>query len=120
MRYSKVVAQKTNHKATIGTPNSIVFCTTCQGRIGSTKGCKKCDRFNADHADCDIRARFGKRVTILREQYGMTQKELCIALDMDRSYLSDVENARKGISLEMVEVFALGFRISLSELLRGV
>jgi len=68
----------------------------------------------------DIRVRFGNRISGLRDKKGWTQKEMAEKFGIDRSFLSDIERARKSISLPMCEVFALGFEISLSELLKGV
>jgi transcriptional regulator with XRE-family HTH domain len=41
-------------------------------------------------------------------------------LGIDRSYISDVERGRKSISLPMMEVIALGMKMSLSDLLRDL
>ena len=41
-------------------------------------------------------------------------------LAVDRTFISDVERGRKSISLPMLEVLALGLRMSLSELLRDI
>lgn len=50
----------------------------------------------------------------------MTQLQMAIYLGIDRSYISDLERGRKSISLPMMEVVALGFGLTLSDLLRDI
>lgn len=69
---------------------------------------------------CDVGTRFGERLRGLRRGSNMTQIDMAVAFGIDRSYISDVECGKKGISLATLEVVALGFHISLSELLRDL
>jgi len=46
--------------------------------------------------------------------------QMAIDLGMDRSFLSDIERGRKSITLPFVERIAVGFRLSLSDLLKDV
>jgi DNA-binding XRE family transcriptional regulator len=64
--------------------------------------------------------RFGIRLRTLRKAHGMTQLDLAVNFGIDRSFISDVERGKKGISLPMLEVLALGFRMSVSQLLEDV
>ncbi len=50
----------------------------------------------------------------------MTQLQIAIAFGIGRSYISDVERGRKSISLPMLEVIALGMKLSLSDLFRNL
>lgn len=50
----------------------------------------------------------------------MTQLQMAITFGMDRSYISDVERGRKSISLPMLEVIALGMKVSLSVLFQDL
>lgn len=61
--------------------------------------------------------RFGVRLRKLRHARGMTQLQVAVAFGIDRTFLSDLERGRKSLSLPFLEVFALGFGLSLSELL---
>jgi transcriptional regulator with XRE-family HTH domain len=45
---------------------------------------------------------------------------MAIEFGIDRTFISDVERGRKSISLPIMEVMALGFKMSLSELLRDI
>ncbi len=66
---------------------------------------------------CD---RFGVRLRELRLSRNMCQVEMAVGFGIDRSFISDVERGRKAIGLPMLEVIALGFGITLAELLRDL
>jgi ribosome-binding protein aMBF1 (putative translation factor) len=68
----------------------------------------------------DIASRFGRRIRELRQARGMTQVEVAVTFGIDRTFISDVERGRKAVCLPTLEVFALGFGVSLSDLLRGI
>lgn len=71
-------------------------------------------------ASWDIGTRFGERLRQLRRAHRMTQLDMAILLGIDRSFISEVECAKKGISLELLEVIALGFHLTLSDLFRDI
>lgn len=68
----------------------------------------------------DIGSRFGRRIRELRLARGMTQVDVAVYFGIDRTFLSDLERGRKGLCLTTMEIFALGFNMSLSELLRDL
>jgi DNA-binding XRE family transcriptional regulator len=68
----------------------------------------------------DVSSRFGVRLRELRRERNMTQLQMAVEFGIDRTFISDVERGRKSISLPMLEVLALGFNLSLSELLRDI
>lgn len=68
----------------------------------------------------DIASRFGRRIRQLRQAKEMTQMEVAARFGIDRTFISDVERGRKSVCLPTLEVFALGFGVSLSDLLRGI
>ncbi len=68
----------------------------------------------------DISARFGLRLRELRRSRNITQLRMAVDFGIDRSFISDVERGKKSISLVFLEVIALGLKIELSELLRGL
>ena len=68
----------------------------------------------------DISSRFGLRLRELRRARNMTQLRMAVDFGIDRSFISDVERGRKSISLHMLEVIALGLKVSLSDLLDGI
>jgi DNA-binding XRE family transcriptional regulator len=64
-----------------------------------------------------IDARFGVRMRELRKERQWTQLYMATHLGIDRSHLSDVERGRKSMTLSLIQVVALGFGISVAELL---
>jgi transcriptional regulator with XRE-family HTH domain len=68
----------------------------------------------------DIRVRLGNRVRGLRRERGWKQVEMAEMLGIDRSYLSEIENGKKDPSLRVLKTIADGFKVSLSQLLRGL
>jgi transcriptional regulator with XRE-family HTH domain len=67
-----------------------------------------------------LEARFGQRLRALRRAQNMTQLRMAVDFGIDRSFISDVERGKKSISLVFLDVIALGLKVELSELLRGV
>jgi DNA-binding XRE family transcriptional regulator len=67
-----------------------------------------------------ISDRFGIRLRTLRKARGMTQLEMSVAFGIDRSFISDVERGKKAISLPLLEVIAIGFGMSMSDLLADI
>jgi ribosome-binding protein aMBF1 (putative translation factor) len=68
----------------------------------------------------DVSSRFGERLRNLRRERNLTQVRMAVDFGIDRSFISDVERGRKSISLPMLEVIALGLKMTLSELLRDL
>lgn len=67
-----------------------------------------------------ITDRFGTRLRELRASRHMSQIDMAIAFGIDRSFISDVERGRKSIGLPMLEVIAIGFGMTLAQLLDGL
>jgi transcriptional regulator with XRE-family HTH domain len=68
----------------------------------------------------DIRVRLGSRIRALRRERGWTQVEMAEMLGVDRSYLSEIETGKKDPSLRVLKTIADGFKLSLSQLVRGL
>lgn len=68
----------------------------------------------------DVGHRFGQRLRELRRERSLTQVRMAAEFGIDRSFISDVERGKKSLSLPMLEVIALGMKVSLSELLRDI
>ena len=68
----------------------------------------------------DVGSRFVVRLRIMRKERAMTQLQMAIIFGIDRSYISDVERGRKSISLPMLEVIAIGMKVSLSVLFQDL
>lgn len=61
--------------------------------------------------------KFGRRIRTLRRELKLTQVAMADHLGVDRSFLSDLENGKKSVSLSYLETIAQGFKLSLSQLL---
>ena len=67
-----------------------------------------------------VSSRFGVRLRQLRKENNLTQIQMAVDFGIDRTFISDVERGRKSLSLPMLEIFALGLNMTLSELLTGI
>jgi transcriptional regulator with XRE-family HTH domain len=68
----------------------------------------------------DICVRVGKRIRALRKARQWHQDDLALHVGLGRTYISNVERGNKNPSLRSLEVFALGFGMTLSEFLKDV
>ena len=64
--------------------------------------------------------RFGERLRQLRIARGLSQVEMAHQFGIDRGHISEMESGKKNVCLPMLEVLARGFRVTISELLKGV
>jgi transcriptional regulator with XRE-family HTH domain len=77
-------------------------------------------QYSRRQGERDICYRFGRRLRDLRKAHGMTQTRMATKFGINRSFLSDIEKGKTSIGLATAEILALGFEISLSELLKGL
>jgi transcriptional regulator with XRE-family HTH domain len=68
----------------------------------------------------DICIRFGKRVRKLRMQRGWTQVDMAVHTGLGRVFISDLERGKKEACIRSIEILALGFDLTVSQLMRGV
>ncbi len=61
---------------------------------------------------------FGKRVREKRLSMKLSQEKLANLADIDRTYLPDIENGRRNVSLIVAEKIAKALGVSLIELLQ--
>lgn len=78
------------------------------------------EREDLYYKTASLTCRFGERLRELRKQRSLSQMAMAMRFGIDRCYISDLERGRKSASLPMIEVLALGFDISLSELFKGL
>ena len=62
----------------------------------------------------------GMRIRFLRQQRRWSQEDLALIANINKNYISDLENGRRNPSLEILERIASTFGISLAELFKGV
>jgi transcriptional regulator with XRE-family HTH domain len=68
----------------------------------------------------DIRVRFGKALRERRHTLGVSQEEFADICGLDRTYVGGIERGERNVALVNVEKIARAFKVTLSELFRGV
>ena len=63
----------------------------------------------------DIKEKVGQRIKVLRKDLGLSQESLAYKAEVDRTYVTDVENGRRNVSLEILERLVKALEISFSE-----
>jgi transcriptional regulator with XRE-family HTH domain len=56
----------------------------------------------------DIRVRIGKRIKELRLGLSLTQEALADKVDLDKTYINEVENGKRNVSVVNLEKIILG------------
>jgi transcriptional regulator with XRE-family HTH domain len=64
--------------------------------------------------------KFGERLKELRSKNNFTQEDLADKVGVDRSYMGFLERGEKNPTLEKLTLIAKAFKISLSELFKGL
>ncbi|MEK6396520.1 MAG: helix-turn-helix transcriptional regulator [Terriglobus sp.] len=67
-----------------------------------------------------VRERFGERVRQLRAEHELTQEDLAYRSGVGRVFISQIENGHKEACLGVLDALAGSFKITLSELMKGV
>ncbi len=62
-----------------------------------------------------IKEDVGKRLKVLRMQKGLSQEDLAYKSNLDRTYITYIENARKNVTIETLYKITQALGISLSE-----
>lgn len=60
--------------------------------------------------------KFGQNLKRIRKRMNMTQEELATKMEISRSYLSDIENGRKNLSIKTVKKLADSLGLSVNDL----
>jgi transcriptional regulator with XRE-family HTH domain len=68
----------------------------------------------------DICVRFGRRLRKLRANRGWSQAYLAEVSGIGRSHISELENGRREAGLRVLEMLAVSFDLTTSELLKTV
>jgi transcriptional regulator with XRE-family HTH domain len=63
----------------------------------------------------DIKLRVGQRIKELRKKLELSQEALANEAEVDRTYMTDVENGRRNISVEVLERIIMALKVSYSE-----
>ena len=65
----------------------------------------------------EVRQAFGRRVRYLREERKLSLRQFAATIDMDKSFLSNIEHGRKSPSLDTIERIAGGLDVTMSYLM---
>ncbi len=63
----------------------------------------------------DIKLKIGQRIKELRKELSLSQESLAYKAEVDRTYVTDVENGRRNVSVEILERLIKALDISISE-----
>jgi transcriptional regulator with XRE-family HTH domain len=65
-----------------------------------------------------ISKKLGQNIKRIRLHSKMSQGDICRKLDMDRSYMSAIENGKKNITIQQLERLAKALGVSIDKLLK--
>lgn len=71
-------------------------------------------------AQANVLKKTGLRIKTLRMERHMTQERLSNDIGMAQSYLAEVENGKRNVSLVNIARIARGLGVQLSELFEGI
>lgn len=63
----------------------------------------------------DIKVRVGLRIKELRQRIRLSQEALALKSEIDRTYITDVENGKRNVSIVLLEKILNGLDVSFSE-----
>lgn len=63
----------------------------------------------------NIKEKIGQRIRILRKELNLSQEALALKSEVDRTYMTDVENGRRNVSIEILEKIINALKISFTE-----
>ncbi|HMU11081.1 MAG TPA: helix-turn-helix transcriptional regulator [Ferruginibacter sp.] len=68
-----------------------------------------------DLTKMDIKLKIGQRIKVLRKEIGLSQEALAYKAEVDRTYVTDVENGRRNVSVEILEKIIIALNISVKD-----
>ncbi len=63
----------------------------------------------------DIKTKVGNRIRELRKELNLSQEALALKAEVDRTYMTDVENGRRNISIEILEKIISALEVSVKD-----
>lgn len=68
----------------------------------------------------NIEEQLGMRIRFLRKQKNMSQEQLSFESDINKNYISDLENGTRNPSLKVIARLAKALNVTLEELFMGI
>ena len=59
-----------------------------------------------------------KNIKRIREEKGISQGDICRALNLDRGFVSSIENAKRNPTLSTIEKIATAFGVGVGDLIK--
>ena len=63
----------------------------------------------------DIKLKIGQRIKELRKGLELSQESLAYKAEVDRTYVTDVENGRRNVSVEILERLIKALEVSVTD-----
>ena len=63
----------------------------------------------------DIKLKIGQRIRQLRKELDISQETLAYKAEVDRTYVTDVENGRRNVSVEILERLINALEVSFTD-----
>ena len=63
----------------------------------------------------DVKLKVGQRIRQLRKELELSQEALALRSEVDRTYVTDIENGRRNVSLEILERLIKALNVSFTE-----
>jgi len=67
----------------------------------------------------DIKLKVGQRIKELRKKLQLSQEALANEAGVDRTYMTDVENGRRNVSVEILERVINALKVSFTDFFNG-
>jgi len=67
----------------------------------------------------DIKLKVGQRIKELRKQLELSQEGLAYKAEVDRTYVTDIENGRRNVSMEILERLIKALGVSIADFFNG-
>lgn len=68
----------------------------------------------------DIRVKIGLRIKEIRIGLGLTQEKLAFKAEVDKTYLNEVENGKRNVSVVNLEKIVIALEVSFEEFFRAM
>ncbi|MBU2524721.1 helix-turn-helix domain-containing protein [Patescibacteria group bacterium] len=65
----------------------------------------------------DIQLKFGKKIREIRKLNGLSQEQLAVKSGLHRTYISDIEQGGRNVSLKNIEKLAEALGVNIQKLL---
>lgn len=67
----------------------------------------------------DIKLRIGQRIRELRSKLGISQEQLALRSELDRTYMTSVENGKRNISIQNIQKIIDALETTFEEFFKG-